>query len=165
MSLDFDLCHCLAAHEWRPLFAVWVSDTAGRPQLRVGGPPSGSTAACPRCLAGDRSDTDTHTCSSEEGGFSQVMTSLQPSNAHSHTHSTHTCQTASPLTSNTESGLQINVSRLAPISSPDSFGLAQTVQRFVQTARLPCLSSADPAVFSHAGGFGLRAKLKVCVAQ
>lgn len=53
-------------------------------------PPRGSALACPHCLAGDRSDTEANTCSSEEGDLAKRRPLYNPpthaGNTHSSTH-------------------------------------------------------------------------------
>lgn len=47
-------------------------------------PPRGSALACPHCLAGDRSDMEANTCSSEEGDLVKCWPLYNPPNTHTH---------------------------------------------------------------------------------
>lgn len=64
--------YCLGAlFAFRGVRCIWESQR----------PPRASALACPHCLAGDRSDTEANTCSSEDGGFGRELSARQPCHA------------------------------------------------------------------------------------
>lgn len=54
-------------------------------------PPRGSALACPHCLAGDRSDTEANTCSSEEGDLAKRWPLYNPPIHTLDSQHTHSC--------------------------------------------------------------------------
>lgn len=88
--------HGKTAHGWGLVFFLGCQSswhTASESQS----PPRCSVLACPHCLAGDRSDTETNTCSSEEGDLVKCWPFSNPPTQciHNPQH-THAC--ISPLT-------------------------------------------------------------------
>lgn len=93
------------------LFAFWGVRYSWQTAAESQRPPRGSALACPHCLAGDRSDTEANTCSSEDRDLAKRWPLCNPP---IHTHTTcihvHTCQMyITPLTSDMESDLEEHV--------------------------------------------------------
>lgn len=76
---SFDTCFLSCAanlNTCRGLVCFLGCQSSWQPAAECQRPPRGSTLACPRCLAGDRSDTEANTCSSEEGDLAKCWPPL-----------------------------------------------------------------------------------------
>lgn len=128
-------------------------------------PPRGSALACPHCLAGDRSDTEANTCSSEEGDLAKRWPLYNPP-IHTldsqHTHScTHMPNVYHPWQVTWDRTLRsmFPLGTLLPLCS-FSFTHSNT-QQFVHHRLYACPpthrgSWIDPAISSHADVFKYR---------
>ena len=70
------------------LFAFWGVRYSWQTAAESQRPPRGSALACPHCLAGDRSDTEANTCSSEDRDLAKRWPLCNPP---IHTHNMHSC--------------------------------------------------------------------------